>query len=313
MSKIIIGIHGLGNKPKKEILIKWWKESIDEGLQNIGKQNLDYEFDIIYWADILHEKPLDENEKDKNSKYYIAEKYLPADKNFVPKKIELKSLVDQFLYNQFDKIFLDPDFVKNHELISEYIVKKYFRELGIYYSDETQYKDYRNIIIYKILAELKKHENKEILLIAHSMGSIIAYDILTMLAPNFKINKFVTIGSPLGLPVILEKIKSNLQLSENPKTPTGVNEWINFADEEDKIAMNYNFSEFYKANKNGTIPQNFLITNNYEVNGSRNPHKAYGYLRAEKFSEIIYEFLSQKEKSWFQKQLENVKNIFRFS
>lgn len=115
MSKIIIGIHGLGNKPKKDILSKWWKESIDEGLKNIGKPNLQYEFELIYWADILNEKPLDENEKDKNSKYYIAEKYLPSDKNFVPKKIELNSLVDQFLYNQFDKIFLNPDFVKNHE------------------------------------------------------------------------------------------------------------------------------------------------------------------------------------------------------
>lgn len=310
MSKVILGIHGLGNKPAKELLTKWWKSAIDEGLLNIGKINLDYEFHLIYWADIFNQNPLDEKENNPSSKNFIAEKYFPGNKNFVPKKIELNSLVDQFLYDQFDKIFLDPDFSKNHELISEFIVKKYFKELGIYYSEDEKYKDYRNIIIYKVLAELKKFENKDILLIAHSMGSIIAYDILTLIEPKFKINKFLTIGSPLGLPVIIEKIKSSI--SGNIKTPEGVNDWINFADEEDKIAMKYNFSDIYGTNKLGVIPKFFVITNNYELNGSRNPHKSYGYLRASKFSEIIYEFLSQKEKSRFQIKFETLMNKIPF-
>ena len=107
MSKIIIGIHGLGNKPRKELLEKWWKTSIDEGLNNIGKKNVGYNFELIYWADILNNKPLDENEADKDSKYYLKEKYFPGREDFVPHKVELKSFVDQFLYSQFDKIFTD--------------------------------------------------------------------------------------------------------------------------------------------------------------------------------------------------------------
>ncbi|MFZ1290671.1 MAG: hypothetical protein WAR79_11315 [Melioribacteraceae bacterium] len=310
MSKVIIGIHGLGNKPRKEILSKWWKESIDEGLKNIGKSNLEYEFDLIYWADILNEKPLDEIEKAQTSKFFVSEKYIPSDKNFIPKKVELKSLVDQFLYNQFDKIFYDPDFIKNHELISEFISNKYFKELGIYYSNKAEYKDYRNIIIYRILSRLKKHENKEILLITHSMGSIIIYDILTKFFPKFKIEKLLTVGSPLGLPIILEKIKSELNITGHPKTPESVKEWINFADPEDKIAHNSNYSEFYDANSLGVVPTNYFITNDYEICGQRNPHKAYGYLRAAKFSEIIFEFLSQKEKSWLSKKFESFKQKF---
>ncbi len=31
MKKVIIAIHGLGNKPSKKILQKWWKEAILEG------------------------------------------------------------------------------------------------------------------------------------------------------------------------------------------------------------------------------------------------------------------------------------------
>jgi len=32
-SKIIIGIHGLGNKPPKTILEKWWRQAIEDGLK----------------------------------------------------------------------------------------------------------------------------------------------------------------------------------------------------------------------------------------------------------------------------------------
>ena len=43
------------------------------------------------------------------------------------------------------------------------------------------------------------------MLIAHSMGSIIGFDVLTFLATDIKINTFITIGSPLGLPVIIKQ------------------------------------------------------------------------------------------------------------
>ena len=34
MSKIIIGIHGLGNKPNALTLAHWWNAAINEGLNN---------------------------------------------------------------------------------------------------------------------------------------------------------------------------------------------------------------------------------------------------------------------------------------
>ena len=313
MSKIIIGIHGLGNKPKEELLKKWWKASIDEGLNNIGKTNISYQFEMIYWADILNDKPLDEHETDEDSKYFLKEKYFPGKKDFVAHKVELKSFVDQFLYNQFDKLFNDEDFAKNHEMIVEFIVKRYFREIGIYYSKDDDLKDYRQIIMYRILETLKKYEKEEIFLIAHSMGSIIIYDILTLLAPHIKINKLITIGSPLGLPIIIDKIKSDTNTDEKPKTPQNVLQWINMSDKEDKIAIKSNLNEYYAPNNNGVSPTNIFITNNYEIDGQRNPHKSYGYLRTQQFSEILYQFLTEKEKNWFVKNIDFIlRKILQF-
>ena len=53
MSKIIIGIHGLGNKPSRAILKEWWQKSIAEGLNKYNYPINQFEFELVYWADIL--------------------------------------------------------------------------------------------------------------------------------------------------------------------------------------------------------------------------------------------------------------------
>ncbi len=58
MSKVIIGIHGLGNKPNRETLNDWWIEAINEGFKKAGRENLSIPFELVYWADLLHEYPL---------------------------------------------------------------------------------------------------------------------------------------------------------------------------------------------------------------------------------------------------------------
>ncbi len=35
MPKVIVGIHGLANKPKKDILTDWWEKSIKERLNKV--------------------------------------------------------------------------------------------------------------------------------------------------------------------------------------------------------------------------------------------------------------------------------------
>ena len=43
MTDIIIGIHGLANKPDKTTLSDWWEKSIREGLnKNVGVDDADF-------------------------------------------------------------------------------------------------------------------------------------------------------------------------------------------------------------------------------------------------------------------------------
>lgn len=305
MSKVIVGIHGLGNKPSEKILKEWWLKSILEGLENINKNNFKLNFELIYWADVLNDKSLDETIIDKENPLYINEKYTPAPENFIPKPHPVRKKILGFIEKQMDKIFLNEDLSINYSFISDMIIHKYFKELEIYYTEEYRDKDNskysaKDLIRNKAADILKNHKNEEIFLIAHSMGSIVIYDVLTFLLPGLKIDTLVTMGSPLGLPIIMSKIATEQKLKphikEKLKTPPGVRRnWYNFSDLEDKIAINYNLADDYDKNANGVQVKDFVVNNNYEINGEKNPHKSYGYLRTPEFSEVLAEFLAREK------------------
>ena len=78
MSRIIIGIHGLGNKPSAPLLESWWRKAIHEGLHRIGKPHPFLKFELVYWAHHIYPKPLDNNVSDPEDPLYIPDPYLPA-------------------------------------------------------------------------------------------------------------------------------------------------------------------------------------------------------------------------------------------
>jgi len=56
MSHIIIGVHGLANKPKPALLASGWKSAICEGLENLGKhvEPESINFHMADWADLYY-------------------------------------------------------------------------------------------------------------------------------------------------------------------------------------------------------------------------------------------------------------------
>lgn len=319
MAKVIICIHGLGNKPSRELLTKWWRRSIREGLSGIGKYIFNPKVVMVYWADILYDKPLDENISDPNDQYFLEEKYIPAPKNYIPEKHETRKKILDFIEKQVDKLFLNKDLSINYSFISDFIIHKYFKDLETYYSQKQLAKNGKNIsarnVIRKRLADiLNQHKNDEIFLIAHSMGTIVAYDVLVLQLTTTSIDTFATIGSPLGIPTVISKFaaefKNVFNDSHKPSTPALVKRfWYNFSDIEDKVAINYNLADDYGANENGIKAIDFVVNNNYIKNGERNPHKAYGYLRTPEFSKVLFEFLIQdrmKITIWFLNILNNI-------
>jgi hypothetical protein len=305
MANVIIGIHGLGNKPDRYLLEHWWKISMEEGLRTARLKRLLPHFELAYWADIVYDKPQNQFEKDENDPYFLTEPYIKGRKDFHVKTSEKRKKIVDFLGRQMNHILLNEDYSLNYSFITDAILNKYFRDLELYYSEAPaggmNGKNTVNHVVRERLAcLLEKHREDEIMLIGHSMGSIIAYDVLTSMKPDIRVNTLITIGSPLGLPVVLSKIAAGRKISghesvliKTPEVVTG--RWINFSDILDKVAFNYKLSEYFAENNIGIKPVDYLVVNNYEQEGEPNAHKVFGYLRTREFAKILNDFiLSEK-------------------
>ncbi len=305
MSKIIVGIHGLGNKVPENVLTRWWESSIIEGLGRKVQESPSFDFQLVYWANFLHPVPEDPTIDDKKHHLYVSDPYIPASHFQQEEKGSdfRKKLLD-YLGGQMERIFLNEDLSINFSSISDFIIHHFFSDLEVYYhSDEgahiTAGLPIREQVCRHLADQLRQHKRKEILLIAHSMGSIIAYDVLTRYAPDIEIDTLVTIGSPLGIPIIRSRIGAEMMKdsSETPvlKTPENVkNGWYNFTDMRDKIGFFSNLEDDFEANSGGVKVVDQTVFNNYDYRGEKNPHKAFGYLRTPETADIIDEFNRRK-------------------
>ncbi len=303
MAKVIIAIHGLRNKPPKNLLLEWGRKSILEGIAYLGSEVKLPKMELAYWADILHGQPLSPDEKDTKSPYFIDEYYVPSRKI---KKVEnhiIRQRLLLFLKKIIYRIFLKKDFSLRFPKIPKKFIHNNFSELEVYFNENCETNEkackLRDEINSRLISLLEKYKNDEIFLVAHSMGSIIAFDVLSFLAPDIRVNTFVTMGAPLGAPFVLSRIarlnKSKLQEHIKLQTPEAVSKhWYNFADIKDSIAIDYKLSDEFKANKKGVKVQDFLVLNTYQINGKPNHHKSFGYLRTPEFINVLIDFINEK-------------------
>jgi len=293
----------LGNQPPKDLLEEWWIASINEGLARIGCKGTKYNFELVYWADALHAQPLNIDETDKDNELYLSERYYPAknkkeiiDKNFKTKTINyLKKQLDGFLFNE--KLHI------NFPSFTDLLIRHFFKDLNIYFTQKCVEENKCDCLAKEVIREklqevFNKHKKNEIMLIAHSMGSIIAYDVLLRNHSEYEIDTFISGGSPIAVPFIYGQIKHSITGDpyNDSKLPTPDNikkAWYNLYDPEDKLAQYSVLQDFFEPNKYNVFPTSKVIKNDYEDNGIENPHKIYGYLRSEINAELIDEFLNR--------------------
>lgn len=304
--RIIIGIHGIGNKPPQPLLRHWWYQAICEGLERYKSKPQKFRFELVYWAHYLYSEPLNIKEQNPENALYVDDPYVPA-KSFKPGRhpgpFRRKALAVVELI--MDRIFMTKNHLFNFDRIGEYVIRKKFRDLELYYNSMNvglaEVGIYaRNLIRNELATTLKKHRKKEILLISHSMGTIIAYDVLMQLPPDIRIHTLVTLGSPLGLPTIMKKIYTeqgrDFHTEKRLPTPKNIGHaWLNFSDLSDHIALNYSLADDFAPNSSGVAPHDSVVVNDYERDGQPNHHKSFGYLRTPEVADVIHTFLAGED------------------
>ena len=283
MSYVLVGIHGLANKPPAKVLETWWRQAILEGLaRNCGNTEQMVELTIEYWANHLHD-PLQDPGK-------MEEPYVKAEGSD-PLKTYKDGWRDDVVAGVLGIVGSTLDAAKRYLGIGEVadrVLQAKLNDLSNYYENRKVREKLRS----GLETKLKSLKGKRVMLIAHSMGSIIAYDVLRIIGrkdPNYRLDHFVTIGSPLGLPHVKDRIYQENNLV---RTPTVVRKWTNFAERRDPVAIDVHLADDYEPNDHGVQVKDDLIINGYVGKGGEpNYHKSYGYLRAPELSKAVRNFI----------------------
>jgi hypothetical protein len=131
-------------------------------------------------------------------------------------------------------------------------------------------------------------EERPILLIAHSMGSIIAYDSLWELGHEHgnpvDIDLFLTMGSPLGQRFMQRKLKGHDRVGKD-RFPGNISRWKNLTAVGDLTAIDpwlaNDFAEMLELGLVDAIDDEEVF-NFFRLNGELNVHAEYGYFANEK-------------------------------
>jgi len=137
---------------------------------------------------------------------------------------------------------------------------------------------------------------RPVLLIAHSMGSIIAYDSLWELSHEHgnpaDVDLLLTMGSPLGQRFMQKRIRGH-DKSGRERYPHNIRHWTNLTAVGDLTAIDpwlgKDFAEMIELGVVGAIDDR-RVSNYFRLDGKLNVHAEYGYLANGKTAHTIAEW-----------------------
>lgn len=153
-------------------------------------------------------------------------------------------------------IMLLNNFPKLHEgLIHRFLIETYMYLANPVFVEEVHQ---------RVLNSLD--ESKEHIIVSHSLGTVIAYNLLQQLKPKYCIQRFITMGSPLAFRVVQSKL---IQPISRPNILNG--DWYNF----------YSHDDFLTTFPLIDSPFNFhpSIINKPISTFISKPHEIMGYLQ----------------------------------
>jgi hypothetical protein len=226
-------IHGISNKPPAENLLRIWLRALsrDAGV-DLGADGVSSS--MVYWADVLYESPLAEESLEREGGLESVEAVAAMASMDISMAWrenitgEEKAMVDALAQKLSFDMLVDDDYEppesevdKNLERIplpwwiKRRLMKAHLRDVHHYLFNVefspragVTYK-VRDEIRSRMLAKLKEGAAKPgpHIVISHSMGTVMAYDCLMRVEDCPAVDGLMTIGSPLGIDEVQDKLK----------------------------------------------------------------------------------------------------------
>lgn len=317
MAKHIILVHGRNYKPNKESLTEIWIDALAHGInRDHGTQTLQKfqqtEKTMAYYGDLSNSFLAKHTGKLWTKK---------REKEDISNRLETLEGLKQYKKKEFNKT----NYKKIRDLsdvfkeftasmlssplslfgIGDDIVGMVAPDMEHYWNADSQF---GSDVRWRLTVELQKalERGDDIMLIAHSLGSIASYDVLWKFShyaeyknnkkmSDKKINTLITLGCPLGDENVKNQLKGTNSKFDR-RYPHNIGRWINFAAEDDYISHDTTVADDYKQMKKLQLTTSITDKPIYNMavhNDNLNPHQGTGYLIHSKVCQAVASWLEE--------------------
>jgi subtilisin family serine protease len=164
--------------------------------------------------------------------------------------------------------------------VTRKLTRAFLRDVNDYFFDPARREAMRRSVLERI-----ESGGGPFVVIGHSQGSMIAYDVLQSLGARVEVPLFITIGSPLGITEVQDQVK-RLTGQRALAVPAGVWQWVNVADPLDPVALDKDLSDEFSPSSR---IRHFTMSN---PDSPRHPHSGTGYLRTTPVHDAVRDAVS---------------------
>ncbi|MDP9239013.1 MAG: hypothetical protein M3P30_16730 [Chloroflexota bacterium] len=255
----VVYIHGIHGHPAAEDYRRAWDAALERLAYVQG-----IETKMVYWADIRLGAPPE----------MIAEAHARAKRRKMHRFGRVRPQTNSAL-GYAVSVFLhavDP--------VIRRITKSLITDVYLYFYGGERAGDIRDVILDRMDAVMRAHRPDVV--IAHSWGSVIAYDYFTNRGYDGEVQTLITVGSPLGQRYVQEHAGGS-------EYPAGIVRWLNVFDAMDPATWpDRRISNDLPSPRGERIIRDVEIASVYDEDGKRDPHSWHGYLSSEPVQNEIF-------------------------
>jgi hypothetical protein len=289
-SPLILYVPGLLPKPEPAIHRRELFRCLREGVRRIDSRCADAlgdgarHFDIVGWTydfygehrDIALDQP-------------AIDRLLEQPEASAADRDEAGSLrrrTIRSIYRAADRLpFLIPYFADDK-------LEIHLRDLRRYVSDEFEIAEAIRRML-KIPLRAAANAGRPILLVGHSLGSVVAYDTLWQLGRErtneVRIDLFLSLGSPLGQHYIQQRLLGHRSHGRD-RYPGNIRRWVNIAAVGELTAIDMQLADDFAPMLQHRLLESIddhAVYNWFRQDGALNVHAEYGYLVNEVTASVI--------------------------
>jgi hypothetical protein len=253
-------IHGISNQPAAKDLLKVWCRSLAEAAEPISLQDAGITTSMVYWADLMYTEPVAStaaiegvSETSAGAIDGAGDAELPIPANAIEAQFldalraRLTTLSDAEIQRADQALSTDgaqgalervplPWFIKRP------MMQAFLRDVHHYLFDvEYAPRGRRPVPIQRTIrrrfaeALAAPAVSGPHIIVAHSMGTVIAYDCLKRVADCGRIDGLITIGSPLGLDEVQDQLQPGWSREDGFPGVAVTGKWFNLFDRLDPV------------------------------------------------------------------------------